>query len=161
MYGRLYSGDREMRPLILLPPAQVGPFRVGAAAIAPAARIVPSGQEVSLSRIRNLLRRANGGHVMASTYQIIHFALRATEPTRAACGSYARHFVVGEVDQDDISRRLQGQADTTCVSCRRVMLWDARARTRGGSHRGRADVRVGKAGRAREAAARPALLTIS
>ena len=58
------------------------------------------------------------------TVPAVHFALRSSEPDRAACGKrQARRMYVGETVQDEISRRLQGQRVTTCRPCRRAMRW--------------------------------------
>lgn len=63
---------------------------------------------------------------MATTARSVHFALRTSEPDRAACGARpASQIYVGDANQDEVSRRFAGRAATTCVSCRRRMLWDA------------------------------------
>lgn len=65
---------------------------------------------------------------MAISSPSTHFALRTSEPNRAACGSpRARQVYVGEVGQDELGRRLRGQVVTTCVPCRRAMRWDTSA----------------------------------
>jgi hypothetical protein len=60
-----------------------------------------------------------------TTVPTIHFALRVSEPERAACGHRrASRIYVGETVQDESSRRLHGQGATTCRPCRSVMRWN-------------------------------------
>jgi hypothetical protein len=69
------------------------------------------------------------GAVVATTARAVQFALRTSEPDRAACGARLDSPIyVGDANQDEASRRFAGRVATTCVSCRRQMLWDTPTR---------------------------------